>query len=220
MNYRVPNIKHFENEFIIQDLAKDFELLDVWEYPICFKTTEKDSLYKFRKIAIEPTLKNVFNFTPTGLLFYFRALVGKVFSLDKNVNELPIPDCNEISFSERLTDTQKEKHSSELNINLRTENYFDFRTVYSMENETINEISNATEHTLMHYGWIKTNNKCYKVQMASYVKHRTKYGKFYIWLIKPFKYWIVYPYLFNGYVKKWNEYKNNERTTRYKNNKG
>jgi hypothetical protein len=213
MNYRVPNIKHLENKFIIQDLAKDFELLDVWEYPLCFKTAENDSLYKFRKIAIEPTLKNVFNFSPTGILFSFRAIIGKIFGLDKNVNELPIPNCKEISFAERLTESQKEKHSQKLNIDLRTENYFDFRTVYSMENETVNEISNATEHTLMHYGWIKTNNDCYKVQMASYIKHRNKFGTLYIWLIKPFKYWIVYPYLFNGYVKKWNEYKAMENVT-------
>lgn len=211
MNYRVPNKKHLENKFIIQDLAKDFELLDVWEYPICFKKAENDSLYKFRKIAIEPTLKNVFNFTPTGILFSFRTLVGKIFGLDKNVNKLPIPDCKEISFAERLSKEQKEMHSSELNIDLRTDNYFDFQTVYSMENETINEISNATEHTLMHYGWIKTENDCYKVQMASYIKHRNKYGNLYIWLIKPFKYWIVYPYLFNGYVKKWNDFKSTEK---------
>ncbi|MEX0272907.1 MAG: DUF2867 domain-containing protein [Flavobacteriaceae bacterium] len=207
MNYRVPNAEHLKNNFIVQELAKDFELLDVWEYPLCFKTKEGDSLYKFRKISVEPTLQNVFNFSPTGILFSLRAVIGKIFRLDNNVNDLPIPNCKEISFAERLTKTQKEKHFDELNIDLRTDNFFDFQTVYSMENETVNEISNATEHTLMHYGWIKESNECFKVQMASYVKHRSRYGKLYIWLIKPFKYWVVYPYLFNKYVKKWKEYK-------------
>jgi len=188
-------------------LASDFELLDVWEYPICFKASENDSLYRFRKYAVEPTLKNAFNSSITGLLFSFRAIIGKIFKIDKNVNNLPIPNCSEKSLAERMSEKEKKLHSSEFDIDLRTDNYFDFQTVYSMKNETINEIANSTEHTLMHYSWKRQSEDCYIVRMASYVKHRNKYGKYYIWLIKPFKYWIVYPYLFDEYVRRWNEYK-------------
>ena len=205
--YKVPNERHLKDKWIIQKLASDFELLDVWEYPICFKASESDSLFKFRKYAVEPTLKNAFNFSLTGLLFSLRSIIGKVFRLDKNVNNIPIPNCNEKSLAERMSEKERFLHSSELDIDLRTDNYFDFQTVYSMKNETINEIANATEHSLMHYSWKQQNEDCYIVRMASYVKHRNKYGKYYIWLIKPFKYWIVYPYLFDEYVRRWNEYK-------------
>lgn len=205
--YRVSNEAHLKNEWLVQKLAPDFELLDVWEYPICFKTNEDDTLYRFRKHAIEPTLKNAFNFSITGALFYFRGVVGRVFRLDENVNKLPIPDCKEISLAERMDKTEKSQHSSNRNIDIRTEIFFDFRTVYSLENETVNEISNATEHTLMHYAWMKSENNCYKVQMASYVKHRNRMGSFYIKLISPFRHWIVYPYLFNEYIRRWEKYK-------------
>lgn len=205
--YKVPNETHLKNDWLVQKLAPDFELLDVWEYPICFKTDEGDTLYKFRKYAIEPTLKNAFNFSITGALFYFRAIIGKIFRLDKDVNKLPIPDCKEISLAERMNETEKSQHSSKLDIEIRTDKFLDFRTVYSLEDETVNEISNATEHTLMHYAWVKSENNCYKIQMATYIKHRNRMGAFYIKLISPFRYWIVYPYLFTGYIRCWNEYK-------------
>lgn len=207
MNYKVPNEIHLKNVLVIQKLANDFELLDVWEFPICFKETENDSLYKFRKYAIEPTLKNAFNFSLPGLLFSFRAIIGKLLGLDNNVNKLPIPNSKEISLAERMTENEKSKHSSKLDIDIRTDNFLDFRTVYSFEYETANEISNATEHTIMHYAWVKGENGCSKVQMATYIKHRNRIGNFYIKLISPFRHKIVYPYLFNQYVKRWNKYK-------------
>ncbi len=207
MNYQIQNIKHNTNAWYVQKLAYDFELLDVWEFPICFKISENDSLYKFRKIAIEPTFKNAFNNSITGLLFKFRAVIGKLFNIDKNVNKLPIPDSLEFNLTDRMTDAEKLNHSSKLNIDIRTDNYLDFKTVYSFENETLNEISNASEHALMHYSWIEKEDGCFKIQMASYVKHRSKFGSFYIKLIDPFKRKIVYPYLFNEFIKRWKEYK-------------
>lgn len=205
MNFRVPNQKHFDNKLFIQKIASDFELLDVWEYPICFQET--DDLFKFRKYAIEPTLKNAFNLSISGLLFSFRALIGKILNLDKNVNKLPIPNCTETSLTERMTEEERLKHLPELDIDLQTDNFLNFRTVYSFKTETAHELSNATEHTIMHYAWIKGIDGCNKIQMASYIKHRNKMGKFYIALISPFRHLIVYPYLFKEYVKRWNEYK-------------
>jgi hypothetical protein len=207
MKFKVSKTKHYENQLYIQSLASDFELIDVWEYPISFKEFEGDSLFKFRKNAIEPTLKDAFNSSISGSLFKLRGVIGKIFNLDKNVNKLPIPNCTEISLSERMDNEAKTLHNSKLNIDLRTNNFLDFKTVYSFENETAHELSNATEHTIMHYAWIKTANNCHKVQMATYIKHRNKMGHFYIKLISPFRYKVVYPYLFKKYVKYWKEYK-------------
>lgn len=195
------------NECYVQKLAFDFQLLDVWEFPICFKPSENDNLHKFRKIAIEPTFKNAFNNSITGLLFKFRALIGRLFKIDQNVNKLPIPDSLEFNLTDRMTEEAIKNHSSNFNINIRTNNYLDFKTVYSFENETLNEISNASEHALMHYSWIKKTDNCFKIQMASYVKHRSKFGPYYIKLIEPFKRKIVYPYLFDEFIRRWNEYK-------------
>jgi len=207
MDYRIPNKKHIKNEFYVRKLVFDFELLDAWEFPICFNPTEKDTLYKFRKNAIEPTFKNVFDNSTTGLLFKFRALIGRLFKIDENVNKLPVPDSKEFYLTDRMTTAEKSNHSTELDIDIRTNNYLDFKTVYSFENETLNEISNASEHALMHYSWVKVEDDCYKIQMASYVKYRSKYGSFYIKLIEPFKHKIIYPRLFDEFVRRWDEYK-------------
>lgn len=123
------------------------------------------------------------------MLFKFRALVGRVFKIDKNVNTLPIPDSLEFSLIDRMTETERRNHSSHLNIDIRTDNYLDFNTVYSFEYE----ISNASEHALMHYPWVGQTDDSFKIQMASYVKHRSKLGSFYIKLIEPFKQKIVHP---------------------------
>ncbi len=207
MNYRIPNSIHLNNKSYVQKLAYDFELLDAWEYPISFKPSEGDTLYKFRKIAIEPTFKNAFNNSISGLLFKFRAQVGRLFKIDENVNKLSIPNSLEYHLTDRMTTEEKERHSSQLDIDIRTNNYLDFKTVYSFKNETLNEISNTSEHALMHYSWIKKSNGNFSIQMASYVKHRSKFGPFYIKLIEPFKRKIVYPYLFGEFVRRWNTYK-------------
>lgn len=210
MGYRVPNSSHLTNECYVQKLAYDFELLDVWEFPICLKPSENDSLYKFRKIAIEPTFKNVFDHSLSGLLFKSRAWLGQLFNIDKEVNKLPIPDSLEFNLTDRMTEEERKNHISELDIDIRTNNYLDFKTVYSFKNETLNEISNASEHALMHYSWIKKADDCFKIQMASYVKHRSKYGPYYIKLIEPFKRRIVYTHLFDEFVRRWNAHKKNQ----------
>ena len=210
MSFQIKNSEHKKNKNYVQKLAHDFELLDVWEFPICFNPSENDNLYLFRKIAVEPTFKNVFNNSLTGFFFKFRIYVGKIFKLDENVNKLPIPDSLEYNLTDRMSNEDKKQHSPELNIEIRANNYLDFRTVYSFEDETLNEISNASEHALMHYSWIK-KGKCFKVQLASYVKHRSKFSHIYIKLIDPFKRKIVYPYLFNQFVKRWETYKNNQK---------
>lgn len=206
-DFQIPNHRHMDNKWLVHRLAHDFQLLDVWEYPIVFDESDNDSLYAFRKFAVEPTLKDAFNFSPSGALFFLRTVFGKVFRIDENVNNVPIPGCSEISLAERMSETEQRRHDDELNIDIRTDNYLDFRPVYSFQNETLNEISNATEHTLMHYAWVRDDSGYYKVQMANYVKHRNKVGEIYVRSIEPFRYRVVYPYLFNKFVQHWHHYK-------------
>jgi hypothetical protein len=206
MSFQIPNSTHLRNDWYVQSIAHDFKLLDVWEFPICFKRSENDTLYKFRKIAVEPTFKDLFNNNFVGLLFKFRGLIGKLFLIDKDVNQLPIPYSQEF-LTDRISKEKWKRHSDELNIDIRTNNYLDFKSVYSFEDETLNEISNKSEHALMHYSWIKIDDTHYKIQMASYVKHRSKLGPLYIKLIDPFKRKLVYPYIFNQFASRWYQHK-------------
>lgn len=205
--YSVPKKKHRENQWFVQQLAYDFELLDVWEYPIIFRESEGDSFHLFQKHAIEPTLQNAFDISAAGMLFHLRALYGYVFRVDTAVNNVPVPECTEVSLQERMSEEDMKRHLPEKAMQLRTENFLDFRNVYTFENESVHEIANSTEHTLMHYSWNKVGEDQYKVQMAAYVKHRNWMGTGYVKLIGPFRHRIVYPHLFDKYVRLWNEFK-------------
>jgi hypothetical protein len=204
--FHVAESSHKRDNWIIGEIAKDFELLDVWEYPIAFHVEQGDSLYKFRKYAIEPALRNAFDRSLSGVLFLMRGIYGKIFCVDSNINKWPVPGCTELSLGERLNDQQRKSNMPDLYIEIRSDTYLDFRPVYAFENETLDEISNSTEHTLMHYSWFQRGDH-HVVQMASYCKHRNSLGKYYVSLIKPFRHHIVYPHLFNQYVSNWNKYK-------------
>ena len=206
-NYQIANSKHYENKWVLQRLASDFILEDVWELPIRFNKAENDSLYRYRKNAIEPMIKDLFNSTLSGSLFRFRGLLGDFFGIDNSVNRLPIPGCEEVSLAERMTAEDKLKHNPKWNIDIETDNYLSFRTIYCFEDETLNELSNSTEHSLMHWSWIHDKDDMYKVQMAVMVKHRNWVGNIYMKTIRPFRHWIVYPHVFKESMRLWNQYK-------------
>jgi hypothetical protein len=206
-NYRIPNYRHYENKWLVQKLASDFLLEDIWELPIRFNKAENESLYAFRKNAIEPMIKGLFNSTVSGMLFRIRGVLGSLSGIDKKINELPIPGCRESSLAERMTAIEKCKHKSDLDIDLQTDKYLRFQTVYSFEDETLHELSNSTEHSLMHWAWVQEKNDVCKVQMAVMVKHRNWFGKIYMKLIRPFRHHIVYPYVFRESIRLWSSYK-------------
>jgi hypothetical protein len=207
VNYRIPNFKHYENEWFVQKIAGDFLLEDVWELPLRFNKAENDSLHVFRKNAVEPMIKGLFNSTLSGMLFRLRGVLGGLWGIDKKINELPIPGCRESSLAERMAAIDRHKHKSNLDIDLQTDTYLDFQTVYSFEDETLDELSNSTEHSLMHWAWVKEKGDIYKVQMAVLVKHRNRFGEIYMKLIRPFRHNIVYPYVFGESIRLWNVYK-------------
>ena len=190
-NYRIPNERHRENVWRVQKLAQDFLIEDIWEYPIRFYESEGDSLHAFRKQAVEPMIKSLLT-SPTisGSLFRFRELFGSVFGVDRQVNRLPVPGCKEISLYDRMDVEEKRRHNPALRIDMESDNYLSFRSVYAFPEETLDELSNLTEHSLMHYAWLKNSDSAHKVQMAVYVKHRNAAGKVYMDLIKPFRHFM------------------------------
>ncbi len=207
-NFRIPDEHHWENQWVVQKLAHDFILEDVWEYPIRFCEPEGDSLYAFRKHAVQPMIKSLLTSpTVSGSLFRLRKVIGCIFGIDRHVNKLPIPGCKESSLYARMNGEEKHRHNPAMSIDIESDNYLSFHSVYAFTDETLDELSNSTEHSLMHYAWIANTDGTHKVQMAVYVKHRNTAGKVYMELIKPFRHNIVYPYLFDEAIKKWNVYK-------------
>ncbi|MGH2983378.1 MAG: DUF2867 domain-containing protein, partial [Solirubrobacterales bacterium] len=66
------------------------------------------------------------------------------------------------------------------------------------------EVSNQTVHGVMHVAWVDQGEGRYHGQMAVYVKPRGRLGKGYMALIKPFRYWVVYPALMRQIERAWN----------------
>jgi len=63
-------------------------------------------------------------------------------------------------------------------MDISTLDYMSFRPVYTFADETLHEISNSTEHALMHYAWSPSGEGKRKVRLAVYVKHRTASARF------------------------------------------
>jgi hypothetical protein len=56
---------------------------------------------------------------------------------------------------------------------------------------------------VLHLAWVDQGEGRYQGQMAIYVKPRGLLGKGYMALIKPFRYWIVYPALMRQIEMAW-----------------
>jgi len=111
---------------------------------------------------------------------------------------LPIPGTNEISLSERLPDDLR---GTAADLDLGS---LPFVPLYRTDSEFAAEVSNQTMHGVMHLAWVDQGEGRYQGQMAVYVKPRGLFGKAYMELIKPFRYWVVYPALTRQFERAWN----------------
>lgn len=125
--------------------------------------------------------------------------------MDKNINTLPIPGCQETTVKSRLNAQDLEKSKAGKAIK-DTNTDLEFRPVYLFDNESLHELSNDTVHGLIHVGWIKKNDNHYTATLAIYVIPRGIYGKIYLKLIEPFRHHIVYPAILKAIKEQWQEY--------------
>ncbi|VVB97485.1 Uncharacterised protein [uncultured archaeon] len=196
---------HFERSWKVNKIAKDFILWDVWEIPIVATNSKTENFQSFYGIALETFNKIQAKTTLVSILFTLRFWIDKIFPLDRNINTLPIPGCQETTVKSRLNseDLEKSKAGKVLKDN-NTD--LEFRPVYLFDNESLHELSNDTVHGLLHVGWIKKNNNHYTATLAIYVIPRGIYGKVYLKLIEPFRRHIVYPGLMKAIKEQWQEY--------------
>jgi hypothetical protein len=203
MRFIVPTDTHVKFQWRVRTLAPDFVLEDTWEFPYIFDAGDGVDLHLFQKRAIEPMMRGIYDGSITGLLFRVRKVIGEVFRNDENLNNYPIPGCRERSLAGRLAESDLEKDRPERAMDISTQDYMSFRPVYTFADETLHEISNSTEHALMHYAWAPVGGGKWKVRMAVYVKHRTFYSRFYMACIRPFRHYVVYPHIFRKCMEHW-----------------
>jgi len=198
---RLPNAAHESRPWRIREIAQDFILEDVWALPVQGGAEDFQALLELLVASDPATLESL----PTRVLWNLRDRLGALLNLgrvsapaDNAAGKLPIPGTNETSLAERLPDGLRNSAAD------LTFGSLPFVPLYRTDVEFAAELSNQTVHGAMHLAWVDQGEGRYQAQMAVYVKPRGRVGKGYMALIKPFRYWIVYPALMRQTERMWN----------------
>ena len=202
---RLPNAVHTARPWRIREIAPDFTLEDVWALPTHGGAEDFQTLLE---LTVSGDLANFSESLPARVLWRLRDRLGSWFGLgrisvsidrgqDDAVGKLPIPGTNETSLSNRLPDDLR--HTA-------ADLQFDsvpFAPLYRTADEFAAELSNRTVHSVMHLAWVDQGEGRYQGQMSVYIKPRGLLGRGYMALIKPFRYWIVYPAMMREIERAW-----------------
>jgi hypothetical protein len=196
---RIPNAIHEAQTWRIHALVPDFVLEDVWALPAVGSADEFPELLAMVSAMDPAHAENL----PTRALWQLRDRLGEWFDLgrisaaaDRGPGDA-VPGTTETSLRERLPDDLRDTTAG-----------FDFGSLpfaplYVTAKEAAAEISNRTVHGVAHIAWVDRGDGTFQGQMAVYVKPRGRLGEGYMALIKPFRYWIVYPALMGQFARSW-----------------
>jgi hypothetical protein len=203
---RLPNSAHEAHPWRIQAIVPDFTLEDVWTIPAVNGGVEDFQTAIEMVVSFDPANTESL---PTRVLWRVRDRLGIWFDLgrisapidsgrDDVTDKLPIPGTHITSLTDRLPDDLR---GTAIDLDFHS---LPFAPLYRTDVELAAELSNKTVHAVMHLAWVDRGDSRYQGQMAVYVKPRGVFGKGYMALIKPFRYWIVYPALMRHIEREWN----------------
>jgi hypothetical protein len=192
-SFKIEPSEHLRHPLRVHALLHDYELEDVWRFPISMQ--KGHSLDLFLKLFKESNDQLLTKGLP-GMLFKFRMFLGRVFRWDEHTppNQL-VPGTlrHRYAMEEELTFED-----------LPDPGTGQFVPVYQLENEFLSEIENKTVKAALHLSRVPMGvDWC--LQMAVYVQPRGAFGRFYMALIKPFRLWIVYPSMLKQAKQAWEE---------------
>jgi hypothetical protein len=202
---RVPNATHESHFWRIHEIVPDFTLEDVWALPVEGSAADNERVLELIASSDPADADS----RAVRALWGLRDRLGSWFRLGRisvpadgdpdGAGNLPIPGTSETSLSGRLPDDLR-----------GTADGVDFGSLpfvplYRTDVEFAAELSNQTVHAVMHLAWVDQGEGRYRGQMAVYVKPRGVLGRAYMALIKPFRYWIVYPALMRQIERMWND---------------
>ncbi|MEO8180466.1 MAG: DUF2867 domain-containing protein [Deltaproteobacteria bacterium] len=190
---RLPRSAQDEQPWLVRELASDFTLDEVWEFPITADASKGETFRSF--CQLEDAARGEPLSGPAEWLVQFRLLLGKL-GLDRASNQLPIPGCTETSLRERL---KPEDRQPVPELDAR----FPFRMVYDRDTERLIEFSNGSVHGLLHLSWARKTDTLNAPRMAVYVKPRGWFGRMYMDLIYPFRVLVVYPAIMRASKLRW-----------------
>jgi hypothetical protein len=201
---RIPNSEHESRPWRIREIVPDFTLEDVWALPAQGGAGDFPALLEM-VASLDPAHGES---RATRALWQLRDRLGTWFDLgrirvpadgdpDAPAGKLPIPGTTETSLAERLPDDLRNTAAD------ADFGSLPFSPLYRTDFEAAAELSNRTVHGVAHLAWVDQGGGRYQGQMAVYVKPRGRFGQGYMALIKPFRYWIVYPALMRQFQRAW-----------------
>ncbi|NUR58603.1 MAG: DUF2867 domain-containing protein [Catenulispora sp.] len=190
---RLASTAHTTQPWLIHEIAPDFRLEDVWALPTPggpdgFKTL----IAVLEGADFERDAPRV-----ARALWVLRWKLGTVLGLDRARTGL---DTRVASLRHRLpADLRKaaEEH---------VEDGSPFTFLYQLDNERAGELANRTVHGVLHLSWVPDGEGGWRGQMAILVKPNGRLGAAYLVLIKPFRYWIIYPALLRSFDRRWEQH--------------
>jgi hypothetical protein len=195
---RIPNAVQEAQPWVINEIARDFKLLDVWSLPAEGSADDFDSLLEIMASFDPADAGSVVS----NVLFWVRFRLGELFGWDK-VAARPIPGATETSLSQRLPEDLRGTAISPAISDAVQEAATGFVPLYRTDDEWAAEISNATVHGVLHLAWVEQDGGRYRGQLSIYVKPRGRLGGVYLMLIEPFRHLIVYPALMRRIERAW-----------------
>lgn len=190
---QIDTSEHYRQTWQVHDLLADFEVEDVWQFPVVLKEEHTISLFQEQLFGAMEQLSQK---GLAGLLFKLRFFLGDIFGWDEPTETMK-NGLKKGSIRERYAQKNNLIESDLIPIGSA-----EFEPVYVLANESLAEISNETVHAGLHLSKVPLEDH-YTVQMAVYVKPKGRLGKFYMALIKPFRLAIVYPAMMKMVGRHW-----------------
>ena len=187
---RLPASAHTARPWRIHEIARDFDLLDVWALPT---PGGPDDFPRLGEL--------VAHFDPARgssalarALFAIRDKLGGVLGWDRDDAGL---GTRVAPLRERLTaDLRHAARGPALDGAA-------FTSVYLLADEWAAEIANRTVHGVIHLGWVVDDGGGHRGQMAILVKPNGLLGRIYLAAITPFRHLVVYPALLRDFEREW-----------------
>jgi hypothetical protein len=196
---RIAADEHLAKHWRIHDIAAPLRLEDVWALP-AWGDADDFGAFVAMMAHSDPVHADS---QATRFLWAARDRIGAAFGLGRIASPaaeaggaLPIPGSSQTSLAPRVpADLQGSADD------IRFE-HLPFVSLYRTTDEYAGEVSNRTVHGVIHLAWVNKGDR-FQAQMAVYVKPRGLLGEAYMALIRPFRYWLVYPALERQYGRTW-----------------
>ena len=195
---KVPNSVHSAHPWVMNRIAPDFRLLDVWAVPIEGAADEFDSALDLMT-AFDPAGAES---TVTRLLFRVRFWLGDLFGWDVP-RQRPIPGCSETTLEARLPEDLRGSAGDHVVSSAMQRAAGGFAPLYRTDSEWAAELSNGTVHGVLQLTWVDEGAGRFRARMGVYVKPRGRLGGAYMQFIEPFRQYVVYPALMRQIARTW-----------------